>query len=302
MRFFDLFNKISYKKKCEYNLFDNINIGVAVYNVKNDGLDFVVKDFNQTAASMTNSTVSEVIGKNVLKVFPGAKEMGLLNVFYDVWKTGVSKNFSAKEYRDDKLQTFFENFVYKTLSGEIVAVFRDASLDMLLEEKMKDSEIKFRRLFEAAQDGIILLDEATGMITEVNPFLINMLGYFHQEFLGKKIWEIGLLGDVIKNKENFEELKKKGYVRFEDLPLETFDKKKKRVEFVSNVYEVDHHKIIQCNIRDITDRKIIEEKLSKIAIEKLTETEKLNHFMTDREVKMADLKKENALLKEKCKL
>ena len=116
---------------------------------------------------------------------------------------------------------------------------------------MGASELRYRRLFETAQDGILILDADTGQIQDVNPFLIEMLGYAKEEFLGKKLWEIGTFRDIEASKATSSELKSKGYVRYHDLPLETKDGRKLAVEFVSNVYLVNHHKVIQCNIRDI---------------------------------------------------
>ncbi len=118
-----------------------------------------------------------------------------------------------------------------------------------------DSETRYRRLFETAQDGILILDAETGQISDVNPFLIEMLGYSYEDFLGKKLWEIGPFKNIEASKITFSELQSKGYVRFEDLPLETKDGRLIAVEFVSNVYLVNRHKVIQCNIRDITERK-----------------------------------------------
>jgi two-component system cell cycle sensor histidine kinase/response regulator CckA len=132
------------------------------------------------------------------------------------------------------------------------------------EEVLKSSETRYRRLFETAQDGILILDADTGQIDDVNPFLMDMLAYTYHEFLGKKLWEIGAFRDVEASKAAFNELQQKGYVRYEDLPLRTKDGRKIAVEFVSNVYLVNHKKVIQCNIRDITDRKRMVAELLKI--------------------------------------
>ncbi|MFA4848837.1 MAG: PAS domain S-box protein [Methanoregula sp.] len=131
----------------------------------------------------------------------------------------------------------------------------------MAEEAQIASEIRYRRLFEAAQDGILILDAGTGQIVDVNPFLIEMLGFSREQFLGKKIWEIGLFKDIVANKDNFKELQQQEYVRYEDMPLETADGRQIAVEFVSNVYTVTNKKVIQCNIRDINKRKLIEEAL-----------------------------------------
>lgn len=129
----------------------------------------------------------------------------------------------------------------------------------LSEEFLVISETRYRRLFEAARDGILILDAETGMIVDVNPFLIELLGYTHDEFLGKAIWDIGLFKDVFANEHKFLELQETKYIRYEDLPLKTANGEKVYVEFVSNVYDVNGEEVIQCNIRDITKRKKAEE-------------------------------------------
>jgi PAS domain S-box-containing protein len=83
--------------------------------------------------------------------------------------------------------------------------------------------------------GILLLDAVTGQITDVNPFLIDLLGYSFQELLGKKLWEIGFFRDVIASQSAFQKLRRKKYIRYEELPLGTSDGKRVEVEFVSNV-------------------------------------------------------------------
>ncbi len=116
------------------------------------------------------------------------------------------------------------------------------------------SEIRYRRLFESAQDGILILDAETGMIEDVNPYLINMLGYSRQEFIEKRLWEVGAFKDVKANKRAFQALQKNEYIRYEDLPLRAKDGRLMQVEFVSNVYVAGSERVIQCNIRDVTKR------------------------------------------------
>ena len=122
-------------------------------------------------------------------------------------------------------------------------------------QEIRTSELRYRRLFEAAQDGILILDSETGAITDVNPFLMKMLGYSREEFLQKKLWEVGAFKDIESSREAFESLQKNEYIRYEDLPLRAKSGKLIDVEFVSNVYLVGSEKVIQCNIRDITKRK-----------------------------------------------
>jgi PAS domain S-box-containing protein len=122
-------------------------------------------------------------------------------------------------------------------------------------QKLINSELRYRRLFETAQDGVLILDAETGMIEDVNPFLIKMLGYSHEEFVEKKLWEVGAFKDVEASRNAFEALQEKEYIRYENMPLKTKDGQLIQVEFVSNVYWAGDEKVIQCNIRDITEHK-----------------------------------------------
>jgi PAS domain S-box-containing protein len=122
-------------------------------------------------------------------------------------------------------------------------------------EEVARSELRYRRLFEAAKDGILIVDPATGYIIDVNPFLIELLGYSHQEYLGKALWEIGPFKDTTLSASRFHELQATGYIRYDDLPLRAKGGRRIEVEFVSNVYQEAGELVIQCNIRDITLRK-----------------------------------------------
>jgi PAS domain S-box-containing protein len=129
------------------------------------------------------------------------------------------------------------------------------------QERLPASESRYRQLFEASRDGILILDAASRKITDVNPFMVELLGYTRNEFVGRELWEIGLFEDSRASQEAFRELQKNGYIRYENLPLQTKGGGKREVEFVSNVYAEDNHQVIQCNIRDITERKHAEEAL-----------------------------------------
>jgi PAS domain S-box-containing protein len=134
----------------------------------------------------------------------------------------------------------------------------------LTEQALGASETRYRRLFEAARDGILILDADTGLIVDVNPFLTELTGYSHDEFLQKHLWEIGPFKDAAASKAIFAELLAKTYVRYDDLPLQTRDGRTIAVEFVSNMYRVDSLNVIQCNIRDLTARKRAEDEREKL--------------------------------------
>ncbi len=126
------------------------------------------------------------------------------------------------------------------------------------EEKVKESEIRYRRLFETAKDGILILNFETGSILEANPFIVKIIDRPLSEIRGKKLWEIGLFSNKDESEHAFIELKTNGYIRFEDMPIKRRDGNSTEVEFISNVYLENKSKVIQCNIRDITERKRIE--------------------------------------------
>ncbi len=146
---------------------------------------------------------------------------------------------------DDALQT------YSYLSG--IAVKRRRA-----EEALQYSEKRYRRLFETAKDGILILDAYTGRVVDVNSLLLNLLGYSNEELYGQYIWDLGA------SKDAFHILQDNEYIRYDDLPLETREGHTVAVEFVSNIYLVDNSKVIQCNIRDISERKQAEKEKSKL--------------------------------------
>ena len=116
------------------------------------------------------------------------------------------------------------------------------------------SEERYRRLFETARDGILLLNASTGLIIDANPFISKLTGYSEKELLNKHIWDLGFLKNIAANKSKFLELQEKGYARYENLPIETKAGEIHSVEFISNSYLVGDDRVIQCNIRDISSR------------------------------------------------
>jgi two-component system, cell cycle sensor histidine kinase and response regulator CckA len=145
-------------------------------------------------------------------------------------------------------------------------------------EALQDSEKRYRRLFESAKDGILILDADSGKVVDVNAFLLNLLGYSYDAICGQYIWELGVFKDIAASKDAFKTLQDNEYIRYDDLPLETLDGRPIAVEFVSNVYLVDHSKVIQCNIRDITGRKKSEEALQASRLQ-LSEAMDLAHIV-----------------------
>jgi PAS domain S-box-containing protein len=142
-----------------------------------------------------------------------------------------------------------------------VHTLEDVTARVRAEQMLQQSELQYRRLFEAAKDGILILDAETGKIVDANPFILTLLSYSLSECIGKELWEIGLFGDIDASQLAFHELQNKQYIRYEDLPLQARGGRRIDVEFVSNTYPVGDRKVIQCNIRDITARKRAEDML-----------------------------------------
>jgi PAS domain S-box-containing protein len=135
------------------------------------------------------------------------------------------------------------------------------------EEAVRASELRYRRLFETAQDGILVLDGDSGQVMDANPFMKDLLGYSQEEFLGRKLWEIGPFKGSTASKMAFAELQHTDRVRYTGMQLEAKDGRRVEVEFVSNAYHVDHKRFIQCNIRDLAERKLAAEQISSLHAE-----------------------------------
>lgn len=162
------------------------------------------------------------------------------------------------------------------------------------DKQIRFSEMRYRRLFESARDGILILNATTAEIEDVNPFLIEMLSYTREEFLEKKLWEISSFKDTKLNINVFKELQETKYIRYDDLPLETKDGRQISVEFVSNLYECDGIDIIQCNIRDNSKRN-----LAEIALQATTRALKI---LSESNVALLNSQTEQVLLDEYCRI
>jgi len=219
-------------------------------------------------------TLDETVGKSIFDLGDRQWDIpALRTLLEDV----LPRNTKFDDYQVEHIFPFIGHKVmllnarriYQEGTGtqKILLAIEDITDRRRAEQELKASETRYRRLFETAQDGILILEADTGQINDVNPFLVDMLGYAPGEFLGKQLWEIGAFKDIEASKTAFTELQSKGYVRYEDLPLSTREGQEIAVEFVSNVYPVNHHKVIQCNIRDITARKRAEEDRERLIVE-----------------------------------
>ncbi len=144
----------------------------------------------------------------------------------------------------------------------ILMTIEDVTERLHFQAEIRRSEVRYRRLFEAAKDGILIVDPMSCKITDCNPYLLDLLGYSRGEIIGKELWQIGLHKEEHASQEAFRELQDCGFIRYEDLPLETKNGTLCEVEFVSNLYHENGASVIQCNVRDISDRKTAERALA----------------------------------------
>jgi PAS domain S-box-containing protein len=218
--------------------------------------------------------IDQVVAVKEVSKIPNTNTNNRLKLLLKSLKAVKSGDFSVRLpiVGDGVLGAIFKAFndivgINERLANKIVRKSRVIGEENKLTERqqaedvLKSSEVKYRRLFETAQDGILILDADTGKITDVNPFLTDMLGYSSEELLGKQLWEIGPFKDIEASQGAFQTLRSRGYVRYEHLPLENKSGQRIAVEFVSNVYSVNGKRVIQCNIRDITNREQVEETL-----------------------------------------
>jgi PAS domain S-box-containing protein len=212
----------------------------------------IISDVNKQMEVLTGCTRDELIGSPFMSYFtdPERAETAIKLVLSEKKVTNYELTARARDGRETMVSynatTFYDRD--RRLRG-VFAAARDVSERALAEEKLLASETRYRRLFEAGKDGILILDAETGMIVDVNSSLTEMLGFSHEEFLGKHIWDLGFFKDIVANQANFLELQQKEYIRYENLPLETVDGRRINVEFVSNVYQVGGGRVIKCTIR-----------------------------------------------------
>ncbi len=214
-------------------------------------------------------TPAELDGNGIMRLIPDAPESGHdTRVFQAEVRTHQAEIRTAQaktrteqaEARTEQAETRTEQAKTRTENAER----RTEEAETRSEQAIRDSEIRYRRLFEATKDGILILEADTGCISDANPFLVEMLGFTHSELVGTPIWELGPFRDIVSNKARFDQLHQQGYVLSENLPLETKDGRKITVEFVTNVYNTGDRNAIQCNVRDVTERKRAEEQIREL--------------------------------------
>jgi two-component system cell cycle sensor histidine kinase/response regulator CckA len=242
------------------SIFEKSSEGILIVDVATRAIQYA----NPAAARMFGHTESALCAMSIADLSAEGDVDSSLNEFTTLIRGTKALSSDQPRLRKDG------SIILTDISATTIQVggrtmlagfFRDVTDRTRAARAVEASESRYRRLFEAAKDGILILAADSGQIVDVNPFMTELTGYTRDDFLGKHLWEIGPFRDTVASKESFAELQANDYVRYEDLPLKTSDGRNVAVEFVSNVYAVNGEKVIQCNIRDITVRKRVEGEL-----------------------------------------
>lgn len=241
-------------------LYENMPSAMAVYEAIEEGADFIFKDFNPSAEKIENIGKDAVLGRRVTDIFPGIRQMGLLDVFRRVWKTGKAEHFTSSLYFDERVGTGWrDNRVYRLPNGEIVAIYDDVSDRKRAEESLRSSEERFRILFEFAPDAYYLID-SDGRIVDCNIKTEDLSGYNRQELRGGNLVDLGILPDDQLDKAR--EVMGKNSAGLSSGPDEFIIRRRDGSEVAVEV--VTHPVRFQSNLitlgmaRDITERKKVE--------------------------------------------
>ncbi|MBF0475337.1 MAG: PAS domain S-box protein [Deltaproteobacteria bacterium] len=245
-------------------LFENMSNAVAVFRVEDDGQNFIFVDFNRAGEQIENINRENVLGRSVLEIFPGIGEFGLLDVFKRVWATGQPEHYPAAWFQDDRVAGWRENYVYKLPSGEVVAVYTDETRRRLAEKALKQSEARYRTLFNGSNDGEFVYglhpDGTTTKFIEVNEVACQSLGYSHQELLSLKPEHVWVWPDSDDNGGITSKLLSNRHVLFETGILGK-DGAKKLVEINAHLVYLHDQPAVLATARDITERKQAEQRL-----------------------------------------
>jgi PAS domain S-box-containing protein len=291
-------------------LVDTINSGVAIYKVINDGKtgkDYIIQDFNKCALELEGLKKEDVIGKSLFDLRPNIDEYGLISIFRKVWETGEPAFYPAKIYADDNYSNYYENRIFKMPNGEITAIYDDVSEKENILAEVKESEAKFKTVFESANIGKSVT--RIGGKMSANKAFADMLGYTTDE-LNNKTWqeitpeeEIGRIQNIVTplikgdvNSVRFEKryIHKDGHFVWAD------------VSIVLQIDSVGTPQYFITSVVNITDKKKVEKELeehrhnleelvaerTKELKEKNLDLERLNKLFVNREFRIKELRDE----------
>ena len=225
---------------------------------------------NPKFVQLTGYTFKEAIGQNprILKSGKQSPEF-----YQELWETIThGKEWRGGFYNKKKNGDFYWEFAsispIKNEEGIIthfVGVKEDITERKQAEENLRESEEKYRALFNEARDGIVIIDNETGNIVECNSEFENQTGRKLEQLRKMKIWEIRVPEKIELAKKKFLEVKEKGEGGSRELEFQKPDGKVIPIEFLSRVVKIRGREYLQSIVRDITQRKRAEETIRELA-------------------------------------
>lgn len=246
-------------------LFNNMSSGCSIYEVINDGEDFIFKDFNQASETFLGLKKEDVIGKSIFQVFPAIKDFGLIDVFKRVWKTGIPELLPTKQYKDNRIQGWFENYVYKLPTGELVAIYDDVTAKKQAEETILQERERYQTLFENSVDGIFLM---TDVFVDCNNAALQIFGGTKEEIIGRHPSEFSPEFQP-DGQNSITKANEKINLALSGTPQKFYWQHKRKngelvdTEVTLNPVILQGEKLIQATVRDISES-IYAEKLQKV--------------------------------------
>lgn len=290
----DMMKMASLAEKKYKNLFNQMNDGVAIYQVSDDGQVFTFLDINTAGEKLDNLKKEDLINKDVTKIFPGIEQMGLLDVFKKVWQTGESIKHPVSQYKDNKISFWRENFVYKIADNQIVTIYKDLSIEKHAQAEIEYNQAIQKSITESTDDSISLIDTKLKYI-HANPKHLKRIGQKLDQVINKKYENFHNTETIKKIKEAVEQANQtKKSSTFEYLSNRDDKYYLVTVSPVINNDKIEAYSVIA---KDINDQKSNELKIKN----QLEDMEKLNQLMVGRELKMIELKNQIKILEKNAK-
>jgi len=229
-------------------------------------LDGIITSWNKGAETIYGYSAKEAVSNSIAMLAPPADSDEIAAILEKLRWGNSFDHFETVRIAKDGRRIWVSLTIspIRDPSGRVVGastIARDITKRKKSEQEQHASELRYRRLFESARDGILILNGDSGKIVDVNPYLIELLRYPREELIGKELWQIGRVEDIDESKAAFVELQERDFVRYQDLPLESSEGTVTQVEVVANGYLEGDKRVIQCNIRDITKRRLAEDVL-----------------------------------------
>lgn len=270
-------------------LFDNVSSGVAIYEARNEGEDFVFVDFNTAAEKIENINKEELLGRSVAEVFPGVKEFGLFEVFQRVYKTGTPEHHPISIYKDERIAGWRENYVYRLPSGRIVAVYDDVSARKRSELMTRMTDQCFKAIANYTYDWEVWVSPASRILW-TNPAVKRVTGYSIKEIMVLPDYPISLVyeDDRDRIRRAFKSALEGSTGNDVEFRIERKDGKIIWVAMSwQPIYDEKENSLgHRESIRDITSRKEAELALEKAQQEKEAELQALKAFLSNEDFQM----------------